>query len=546
MSARVIPVLDECGALREWVGAYTDITERRWAEAALRESEARFRSVFENTAVPIFLWDGECFIDANEPAARLLGYEREEFRSHRVSWRAITPPGYEELDLEMYERLLTEGVTPPFAKEYRRKDGARVPVEMVATLFPGETQRGVAFVSDISYRQRVEAELRQALETAQRASAAKDDFIAQLSHALRTPLTPVLMTVSALLEERDLAPVLRDDLLLFLRNVHLEAHLIDDLLDVTRIAHGKLELHLQACSLHGLIEHALRVCDAALRARQIRVSFRAEAPAHTVRGDPTRLQQVFWNLINSAVKFTPVGGRIEIVSSNADPQTVRVTVRDNGIGISPERIPVLFAAFEQGDASVTRQFGGLGLGLAICKGVVELHGGSICVRSAGAGCGTEFAVNLATLTPGEVAALPLTSARREGEDADPSRGAGRLRILFVEDHENTAQVLGRLLRRAGHEVSHGANVEEGRRLGASGEYDLVISDLGLPDGTGVELMTWLRERHPHLRGIALSGFGTQADMLASRAAGFSYHLVKPVKWRHLEATMREAVRSGQS
>ncbi len=543
----IVPLLDDAGCVTHLLACALDVTDRTRVQHALVGSEERSRTFIQATSDTVWWSSATGALVAPQAGwEAFTGQRWEEYRG--FGWAAVIHPE----DREPLRERWTECVVAktPFFSEHRvrRADGEERLVS--ARVIPVRDERGelrewVGAYTDITEHRRVEAELRQALELAQRASAAKDDFIAQLSHELRTPLTPVLMSVSSMLEQRELEPALREDLQLILRNVRLEARLIDDLLDVTRIAHGKLELHLQRCSIHGLVEQALQVCDGALGARQIHVVLRAEAGEHSVHADPTRLQQVLWNLISNAVKFTPVGGRIEIVSSNPAPGIVRVSVRDNGIGIAPERIPALFDAFEQGDALVTRQFGGLGLGLAICKGIVERHGGQIAAQSEGPGCGTEFAVEIATLAPAETEAAPLTRVSRELGEGERDCGIGRLRILFVEDHENTAEVLGRLLRRAGHEVVHGATLEEGKRLGSTGGYDLVISDLGLPDGTGLELMAFLREGHPQLPGIALSGFGTQADMLASRAVGFANHLVKPVEWRHLEETIRDVVQAAK-
>ncbi|HEV7404368.1 MAG TPA: ATP-binding protein [Chthoniobacteraceae bacterium] len=376
-----------------------------------------------------------------------------------------------------------------------------------------------------------QADLTAALTAATEANAAKDEFLAKLSHELRTPLMPVVMSVGALLETPDLPDEVREDLAMVLRNVKLETRLIDDLLDVTRIAHGKLELTLQECDLHAVARDALRVCLPAFEEKSIALAVELQAARHAICGDPARLQQVFWNLLTNAAKFTPEGGTVTIRSANADSDgelECVLEVADTGRGIETELIDGLFDAFEQGGRGVTRKYGGLGLGLAICKGVVDLHGGRISARSRGVGFGTTFTVALATVTPHKPENAPPTE--------HAASVAAAMRILLVEDHEPTATVLARLLRRSGHTIEHAPTVAEARRLAGSATFDLVMSDLGLPDGTGLELMEELRGTYG-LSGIALSGYGMDADLLRSRNAGFVAHLTKPVDIAHLRRTL---------
>ena len=372
--------------------------------------------------------------------------------------------------------------------------------------------------------------MKRAKQEAEDANQAKDRFLAMLSHELRTPLTPVLMTIANLRRDPTLNDEWRRDLEMLQRNIELEALLIDDLLDLTRIAHGKLELHSNAADLHALIEHALRIAEGDSVGRQLEVVRRLEAKHFHTWGDAARLQQVFWNLIKNAVKFTPPGGRIEILSRNPTPGSIEIVVRDNGVGIEPELLPRIFEAFEQGGRDVTSRFGGLGLGLAICKRVIDLHDGTITAASEGRGRGAAFTVTLdaveASLLDSPV--VPLES------DQGEARGAA---ILLVEDHEDSARVLRRILTNSGHRVSRANSVTTAHQLADNERFDLVISDVGLPDGTGLELMRHLSTTHG-LRGIALSGFGTDEDLAASQAAGFAEHLTKPVDWERLKNAIR--------
>ncbi|HEX4961098.1 MAG TPA: ATP-binding protein [Thermoanaerobaculia bacterium] len=363
---------------------------------------------------------------------------------------------------------------------------------------------------------------------AEAASRAKDSFLAALSHELRTPLTPVLLRVAALAGAAEPGK-LRDDLRMIQRNVELEAKLIDDLLDLTRITRGKLSLHFEIAGINEVLEHVVEICREEAEGKRIAIEIRTSAVEQHVWADPGRLRQVLWNLVKNAVKFTPTGGRIEIWTSNPEIGKIQVQVIDQGIGIEPEVLPRLFNAFEQGDPTVTRSFGGLGLGLAISKALVDQHGGSLAGVSAGRGQGATFTVTLATVAP------PLP-----GEAAVGGDGAARsLRLLLVEDHEPTLEVMAALLEIAGHEVSTAIDLRSARAVAASRELDLVVSDLGLPDGTGFDLMRELRDRYG-LKGIAVSGYGMEDDLRRSKEAGFAEHLVKPVDVEKLKAALARA------
>jgi signal transduction histidine kinase/CheY-like chemotaxis protein len=375
---------------------------------------------------------------------------------------------------------------------------------------------------------------------AQRANAAKDQFLATLSHELRTPLAPVLAVVSALESDPRLRELIGGALAVIRRNVELEARLIDDLLDLTRIARGKLELHLQPADLRDALAHALQSCSAQEDAagKWIAVETELAAMDHTVYADEPRLTQVFWNLLKNAFKFTPDGGAVR-VRTRSEGDGIVAEISDNGIGIDADLLPRIFDAFEQGERSITRRFGGLGLGLAISKALVELHKGRIAVASGGAGQGATFTVWLPRASPAPAEAAPPAA---DVEDGPAERRQDRsLRILLVEDHMDTAAALADLLDIMGHQVVVAHDVSSGlaaARVALEGPgLDLVISDLGLPDGSGLDLMRQLSTRH-RVRGIALSGYGTEKDVRASREAGFALHLTKPVDLERLRAALR--------
>ncbi|HYG64091.1 MAG TPA: ATP-binding protein [Thermoanaerobaculia bacterium] len=383
-------------------------------------------------------------------------------------------------------------------------------------------------------------EAQEAREAAEAASRAKDRFLATLSHELRTPLTPLLLTVQALQTDRRMPDELRPGLERMRRNVEREARLIDDLLDLTRIARGKVPLQCEVVDVHILLRHALDTCTAEAPGSRAEVVLEPLAGRSQVWADAARLEQVFWNLISNALKFTGPEGRVVVRTSNDSQGCVRVEVCDTGVGIEPDLLPHIFNAFEQGGGQVTRRFGGLGLGLAISKSLVDLHKGTLQAASDGKGGGAVFTVTLRPLEHPEarVAAGPEPGT----EDAEPP-----LHLLLVEDHADTADALAALLRGRGHRVTLAGSLATALERAAAAQLDgepvidLVVSDLGLPDGTGYDLMRELVDRYG-LRGIALSGYGMEDDLQKSEEAGFDTHLTKPVSLEALEQAIRQVTR----
>jgi signal transduction histidine kinase/ActR/RegA family two-component response regulator len=375
-------------------------------------------------------------------------------------------------------------------------------------------------------------------QQAEAANAAKDRFLADLAHELRTPLTPVLWTVTLLAADRRLDDQQREDLEVARRNIGLATRLIDDLLDVARIARGKVCLKRRAVDIRLILRQAANVCRSDLEQRRLALTLDLPEEGCWVDGDESRLEQVFWNLLKNAAKFTPCEGHIRL-RCQADGDQIVAEVCDDGIGIEPHLLPRLFDAFEQGDAAHDSKFGGLGLGLTISKGLVELHGGAISGHSAGRGRGATFTVRLPivlpqTATP-EPAAVPATEMSADEANAQPP--AGNPRILLVEDHLDTARLMARLLRSRGYEVYTAGTIAEANQQFSQRTFDLLISGLGLPDGSGLDLMSALRAHGCDVRGIALTGYGQDQDIYRTRQAGFSTHLTKPIDARKLEAAI---------
>lgn len=366
-------------------------------------------------------------------------------------------------------------------------------------------------------------------EEARAASRAKDDFLAALSHELRTPLTPVLIAATALEEDFRLPGEVREQLAMMRRNIELEARLIDDLLDITRISRGKLTIQPVAADVHQLLESTVDIVRSDELGREVSVVFGLDAAHHHVMADPARLQQVFWNLVKNALKFTPAGGTVTISTHNdAEAKTVVVKVKDTGIGIAAEKLPHIFDAFEQGDVAGQHRYGGLGLGLSISKAIVAIHNGSIQAESEGPGTGATFTVTLDAVA--EPAAESVETAR-----PPPQRS---LRLLLVEDNSSTRNVLAKLLENQGHRVVSASMLQEAQEAFDAGTFDVVVTDLGLPDGSGVDLMREVKSRGG-CQGIALSGYGMEQDLKQSREAGFFAHLVKPVKFDQLRQLLEQ-------
>ncbi len=375
-------------------------------------------------------------------------------------------------------------------------------------------------------RERTEEELRRQKEAAVMASQAKDRFLAALSHELRTPLNPVLMWARSASEDKDVDPEMQQGLKMICRNIEMEARLIDDLLDLTRIARGKLQMNLQPCRADALLNHALEIVRSQLFAKNLQLSVDLTASNHQIMADPTRIEQVFWNLLKNAYKFTPENGEVAVRSYDVAPDRVIFEISDSGCGIDSELMPKLFTAFEQG----TRSGEGLGLGLAICKAVLEMHQGRIKATNKASGQGAVFTVELKT-----VPALSVIAPIQRKPATVSSR---KLNILIVEDHDNTATVMSKLLRHNGHEVVTASTVRQALEVLRTTPLDLLVSDLGLPDGNGFQVMRELA-KISDAKGIAISGYGMEEDLERSSRAGFSAHLTKPIDVQKLQETIQQ-------
>jgi PAS domain S-box-containing protein len=387
---------------------------------------------------------------------------------------------------------------------------------------------------------------RAARAEAETANRAKDRFLATLSHELRTPLNPILVTVTAMLDDSATPAEFRAVLEMIHRNVTLEARLIDDLLDLTRIRAGQLHLKREVIDAHELVHQVVEICREDFRSAGLRTVLDLAARRHDVDADPARLQQVLWNLIKNAIKFSATGGdAVTIRSRNREDDHLPVAgswlvieVTDPGIGIEPELLPRVFSMFDQGGPSAGPKFGGLGLGLTISRSIVEQHGGHLSVSSEGHGKGATLSVELPAVT------APISRPTLQSPTPDTLISRRCLKILMVEDNKDTLSYFSQLLKQRGHVVRTASSLAMALRMAQETEFELLISDIELPDGSGLELMWKLRSQGA-VKGIALSGFGSSDDVDQSRVAGFSEHLIKPVEFRHLEEAIQRVAASTQ-
>jgi PAS domain S-box-containing protein len=541
------------------VWSYRDITESKRVEFALREQTEWFSVTLSSIGDAVITVNNECRVTYMNPIAEgFTGWSTSEAAGKplpevmRMVNETTRQPAVNPIDM-----ALSEGRVVGLANHtiLISRNGTELPIEDSAAPIKdpsGKIIGAVMVFHDVSERREREKALarlydgeQQARGAAEQANKAKDDFLAALSHELRTPLTPVLAILSNLSGDPVVPEALVPDLEIVRRNVEVEARLIDDLLDLTRIDRGKLALHLESVQASRLVEDAISICLNDLNSKHLSLVRELEATDAAIIGDRLRITQVLWNLLKNSIKFTPEGGLITIrtrtVSGTAGKR-FQIEVQDTGMGIEPGEVERLFKAFEQGSHHVTRNFGGLGLGLAISSGIATSHGGTLTAASAGKGKGSVFTLTL----PYEDAAGRSPPARLAAPAAsgNPER---KLRILLVEDHQDTSVILGRILRKMGHYVVQASTIVAANQA-AEEEFrgeglDLVISDLGLPDGSGLEMMKKLSGAHD-VRGIALSGFGRDSDIEQSMAAGFSRHLTKPINVLALRKTIVELMAEG--
>ena len=419
-----------------------------------------------------------------------------------------------------------------------RRDGSELPIDdSGAPIRESDgTVRGVVLIfRDFTAHKEFQLRLVRAKEEIEASSKAKDKFLAVLSHELRTPLTPVLATLSSWESTNALPATLRSDLQRLRRNVELEARLIDDLLDLTRIENGKLSLEKEPVDVHDLIHAAAALFREEVKARGLRVYCQLDAKNSWLEADPARIQQILLNLIGNAVKFSRERGTLEIITSNPQGTELNISITDDGIGMPEELIARLFQRFEQGDIPPEIKFRGLGLGLSIAKALVEAHGGVLRAESKGPGCGSTFTISFPKVHAPARASGPTVAP------AEPSqRDSSSLGVLLIEDHEDTARVLEKVLQQMGHEVEACSTVATACQKLKERKFDVLLSDIGLPDGSGIDFIKAAREicQTP---AVALTGYGMAEDIDRCLQAGFEEHLTKPIDIDRLQQALSKIV-----
>jgi len=483
----------------------------------------------------------------NAAAERMFGYSAAEIVGKGI--RLIIPADRHGEEEEILARLRRGERIEHFETLRRAKDGRLLNVSLTVSPVRDSTGRVVGaskIARDISDQKLAAAERERLLEAervaraeAERASRLKDDFVAMVSHELRTPLNAMLGWTQLMSRARNDPAVIARGLDVVARNTRLQAQLLSDLLDISRIVAGKLQLDTRTVDLRAIVGQAFETLEEEARTKGVEIEGELDEGASLVSGDPGRLQQIVWNLLSNAIKFTPRGGRVR-VSLRFDGSHAHLEVADNGVGIRTDALPYVFDRFHQADRSITRRFGGLGLGLAIVKHLVELHGGQVQAASEGDGKGATFTVALPVV--GDAVAH---ERRKESRDAmDVGVGLEAIRLLVVEDEADTLEFLRRLLTTHGATVLTAVNAGEAMSLMRDERPDLLISDIGLPEVDGYDLIQQVRrELSPgrDIPAIALTAYARSEDRTRALRAGYQAHIAKPVEPNELLAMIASFV-----
>lgn len=541
---------DERGELRGFAKVTRDLTQRREHEETLRQSEERFRLLVEGVAdYAIFMLDPNGYVMTwNAGAERIKGYQANEIIGQHFS--KFYPPDVAESGWPEHElQVATE--TGKFVDEgWRiRKDGSKFWANVTITPLRDESGRFRGFAKltrDLSERKRAEAleahgaqrdEMleaeRSARIAAQRAARVKDEFLASLSHELRTPLSAILGWTQILRKQGVPKP---DDfnraMEIIERNTRAQAQLIEDLLDLSRIMSGRIRLDVQQIAMVDVVRGGVESVEPTAQAKGVRLESILDPRGGIVSGDPARLQQILWNLLSNAIKFTPKGGKVQVLLQRINSH-VEFSVSDTGIGIPASFLPHVFDRFSQKDSSTTRSYGGLGLGLAIAKQLVELHGGTLQAKSPGEGLGATFIVKLplTILETQGVSANRVHPTHPVSEEQATLPNLSGIHALVVDDEADARELIQRILQEQGATVTVASGGEEALRAMKTLDPDALISDIGMPDMDGYQLMRRIRATEPmgrRLPAIALTAFARAEDRKRALLAGYQSHVTKPV------------------
>ncbi|HVY83139.1 MAG TPA: PAS domain S-box protein [Steroidobacteraceae bacterium] len=545
MDSRGRAVYDEDGRGVSVYGVGIDITDRKRAEQA----RAHLAAIVESSDDAIISKTLDGIITTwNVGASRLFGYTAEEIIGQSIL--TIIPRELQHEESQILERLRRGERIEHYETTRCTRDGQQLRVSLTVSPVRDSSGRIVGaskIARNITERERLLESERAARSHAERLSRIKDEFLATLSHELRTPLNAILGW-SALLRQHTVLPEERTrGLETIERNARVQAQIINDLLDMSRIVSGKLHLDVQPIYLQDVISAAIETVRPSAEARHIRLTTLLDSTIGRTRGDPNRLQQVLWNLLTNAVKFTPQGGRIQVLLERVSSH-VEITVADSGVGIKAEFLPYVFDRFRQADASTTRRFGGLGLGLSIVRNLVEMHGGTVSVRSPGENQGTTFTIALPLL------ALDSEPARRSQapsadvvalEDIELPM-LNKATILLVDDEVDTRLLMQRILEDRGARVLTAASASEALATLAGNGVDLLVSDIGMPGTDGYQLIRQVRaldgRRTGPLPAIAVTAYARPEDRQRSLLAGYQAHISKPLEARELIAAIASLLR----
>ncbi|MGQ4648303.1 response regulator [Lyngbya aestuarii] len=521
--------------------------ERAAQRQALREVQIRYQELFERVPIGLYrLSTTGKFLEANPALLQLLGYKNwqallnSEITQHQTDTKANSI---------LQSRIEREGVVKDFEMPMRRCDGTLIWVRHNSRSVCNENGELLYYegaIEDITKRKQVENERIQLLIREQEARAEaetanrlKDEFLATLSHELRTPLNAIVGW-SSLLRKQQLNPEKTARAIEIIeRNAQAQAQLIEDLLDVSRIIRGKLQLNIYPVDLQQITLAALDTVKPAAEAKQIQLEFLFEPVTGNIKGDRDRLQQIIWNLLSNAIKFTPVRGSVS-VRLNWLENYVQIQVKDNGKGIVPEVVPYIFERFRQAESTTTRSQGGLGLGLAIVRHLVELHGGKVWCESSGLGTGAIFTVQLPTLNERK-ARVGNPQQANPPASSNPQFLLQDLRVLVVEDEIDSLEFLTTVLEQEGAKVTAAKSVQEALQVLTQLSPDVLVSDIAMPGQDGYSLIRQIRKVEANgeqfLPAIALTAYAQESDEQKAFQAGFQVHLTKPFEPNDLVAAI---------
>ncbi|QEH31575.1 Autoinducer 2 sensor kinase/phosphatase LuxQ [Aquisphaera giovannonii] len=542
LSITVSPIRNAAGDIVGASKVARDVTERNRARAALRESEEQLRQITD--VLPQQIWTARPDGGLDYVNARAREYAGDAAsRDGAPRWAEVIHPDDRDASAEAWRRSVATG--DPYEVEQRlRHAGTGAFRWHLCRARPvrdasGRIIKWYGTNTDIDDRRRWEAAVREARDEAERANRMKDEFLATLSHELRTPLNAILGWAKILTSGRVGEEHSREGLAAIERNAVAQVQIIEDLLDISRIVSGNFRLEVQRVRIQDVVEAAVASAMPAAMAKGVRLHKMIDSLAGPVSGDAARLQQVVWNLLANAVKFTPKGGTVQVLLERVNSH-LEIGVVDTGIGMSPDFLPHVFDRFRQAESGTTRRHGGLGLGLAIVKQLVELHGGTVRAKSPGEGAGSTFIVSLpiAVVHPEEAGPAGLMPAS-PGDEAGRDRLLEGVKVLVVDDEPDARQLIHRVLADRGAEVARAASARDGLALVESFGPDVIVSDVGMPEQNGYDFLRQVRARRSpaELPAAALTAFARAEDRRQALLAGFQTHVAKPVDPAELVAVV---------